>query len=181
MTKEKSLLPGFSPPTSERKSEFARRIGVSPGRITQLIAKGLPVRTDGFIDIEAALAWVQSHLDQSRRMAAKARPDATGEEADGPVSVRVEHEQIKMERSRLALARERGELVDRATAERTIFTRAKAERDSHLAWIMRVAPLVAAELGGDPGAVHRVLDREMRDHLRTLAATPLEALTHDDE
>lgn len=179
MTKENTLLPGFSPPTTEKKSAFARRIGVSPGRITQLIAKGLPVRDDGALDIAAALAWVDQHLDQSRRLAAKTRPDGMGEDAAGPISVRVEHERIKMERSRLALEQERGDLVDRATAERVIFSRAKAERDAHLAWVMRVAPLLAGEVGADPGAVHRVLDREMRDHLRDLSRTPLEALTHD--
>lgn len=30
---------------------------------------------------------------------------------------------------------------------RTVFARARAERDAHMAWVQRTAPLLAAEVG----------------------------------
>lgn len=43
------------------KSAFARELGITPARITQLIAKGagMPVRKDGKIDRQAALEWLK--------------------------------------------------------------------------------------------------------------------------
>jgi plasmid maintenance system antidote protein VapI len=38
------------------KSQFARRLHVSPARVTQLIAKGMPVTVDGNVDVTAALS-----------------------------------------------------------------------------------------------------------------------------
>ena len=43
------------------KSELATQLGVSRPRVSQLIQLGLPVRTDGRIDYEAALGWLQAN------------------------------------------------------------------------------------------------------------------------
>lgn len=51
------------------KSQFARHIGVVPGRITQLIDRGLPVRHDDLIDLAEALAWCRLHIDPAGRRA----------------------------------------------------------------------------------------------------------------
>ena len=72
----------------------------------------------------------------------------------------------------------KGELIDTEAAERTVFARAKAERDAHLAWAQRSAPVIAAELGIETGPVFAVLDRLMREHLEHLASMPLEDLFH---
>jgi hypothetical protein len=55
----------------------------------------------------------------------------------------------------------------------TVFARARAERDAHMAWVQRSAPLLAAELGADPRATFAALDRMMREHLEHLADMPL--------
>lgn len=49
------------------KSQLARRIGVSPGRVSQLLQQGLPERTDGLIDEYVALDWCRLNLNQGRR------------------------------------------------------------------------------------------------------------------
>ena len=64
-------------------------------------------------------------------------------------------------------------LVETAAATRTVFARARAERDAHMAWVQRTAPLLAAELGADPRATFAALDRMMREHLEHLADLPL--------
>ena len=53
--------------TSETKTTFAARVGLTKGRISQLVAEGLPVRDDGQIDVAEGLAWIEDNLDPARR------------------------------------------------------------------------------------------------------------------
>ena len=161
----------------ESKSAFAARTGLSPGRISQLIAEGLPVEADGGIDVEAGLSWMAANLDAARRgkggsaIAANARTATLAE-------ARRLHEIVRVQRAKLAYEREQGNLVDAGEARNTVFARARAERDAHLAWVQRVAPILAAEAGGDPNRTFAILDRMMREHLEHLAGTPLGELEH---
>ena len=59
-------------------------------------------------------------------------PAVTGKSATLTEARRL-HEIVKVQRARLAYERERGMLIDAGAAERTVFARAKAERDAHLA------------------------------------------------
>ena len=43
------------------------RVGLTKGRISQLVAEGLPVRADGRIDVAVGLAWIENNLDPARR------------------------------------------------------------------------------------------------------------------
>jgi len=155
----------------ESKSEFAARVGLTKGRISQLVAEGLPVRADGQIDVALGLAWIEDNLDPARRnrgsAATPARVSTTLAEAKRL------HEIVKVQRAKLAFEREQGLLVETAAATRTVFARARAERDAHMSWVQRSAPLLAAELGSDPRATFAALDRMMREHLEHLADMPL--------
>ncbi|WP_444870379.1 hypothetical protein ACTTAF_17495 [Rhodobacter capsulatus] len=83
------------------------------------------------------------------------------------------HEIVKVQRAKLAFEKEQGQLVETLAATRTVFARARAERDAHMAWVQRTAPLLAAEVGADPRATFAALDRMMREHLEYLADMPL--------
>ena len=159
----------------QTKAAFAARVGLTKGRISQLIAEGLPVRSDGKIDVEAALGWMEKNLDPARRN--------KGGVSDGHSPTLAEarrlHLIVQVQRAKLALEQERGRLVDADEATATIFTRARSERDAHIAWVQRSAPLIAGELGTDPTRTFAILDRLMREHLEYLASTPLESLRHD--
>jgi DNA-binding transcriptional regulator YdaS (Cro superfamily) len=48
------------------KSAFARHLGVSPGRVSQYIAQGLPVRWNGTVNIEKAERWIRKNVRTSR-------------------------------------------------------------------------------------------------------------------
>lgn len=147
-------------------------VGLSPGRISQLVAQGMPTTHDGRIDPEAARAWMESHLDPSRRR-------VNGRLAPAVRGLRAEIEAEKLRRLRMENDRRAGRLVDRAQAEAAIFQRARQERDAHLAWVLRTAPVLAAELGVDPSRMFTALDRHMRRHLAELADTPMEELPHE--
>ena len=159
---------------TETKTAFAARVGLTKGRISQLVAEGLPVRADGRIDVAVGLAWIEDNLDPARRNRGGA-PTTTTRTATLAEAKRL-HEIVKVQRARLAFEREQGKLIDADEARRTVFARARAERDAHLAWVQRTAPLLAAELGADPRATFAALDRMMREHLEHLADLPLGSL-----
>lgn len=50
-----------------RKGHFAASIGVQRQRITALVKRGLPVRSDGRIDVEQALEWMRANVSQQAR------------------------------------------------------------------------------------------------------------------
>ena len=193
-------------PALETKAAFARRIGVSSARISQLINRGMPVRADGRVDVAGALAWLDDNLDTSKRAGgAKPAPERSsaksgaGSDAPGPArsapsapvnpgrpsgnpapsvggpggpslaEAKRLHELVKVQRAKLALERERDELVSREAVRIAVFSWARQERDSWLAWCRRVVPLVASETGANPGTLFAALDRHVREHLNDLA------------
>jgi len=164
--------------TFETKTAFADRVGLTKARISQLVADGLPVRPDGKIDVEIGLAWIENNLDPARRYKGGS-PNTTNRSATLAEAKRV-HEIVKIQRAKLAFEREQGKLIDADRAEQTVFARAKAERDAHIAWVQRSAPIMASELGVETGPVFTVLDRLMREHLEQLSSTPLGGLFHAD-
>jgi hypothetical protein len=150
------------------KSRFAALLGVAPSRVTQLIASGLPVE-NGKIDPAKGRAWYEANVSADRR---KQRPE-------GHFSAAEELKRLRVEQARLDLERSRGALVDRQEAEDAIFSRARAERDAHLAWAARIAPVIAQRLGINPSPLFAELDRELRLHLAQLAETPFQELLND--
>lgn len=147
------------------KVVFAEMLGLTPTRVSQLIAKGLPLTPAGKVPVAEARAWYDANVAPSRRKAMAERPAAAG--------ARARLEAIRAEQAQLDLDRTRGELVARKVVNAAVFERARAERDAHLAWVARPAAVLASEIGCDPGALFSALDRAMRDHLAELAETPL--------
>jgi len=159
----------------ETKADFARRVGLSRGRISQLIAKGLPVTAEGAIDPARALAWMEDNLDADRRnKGGVARP--TGVAGPSLAEARRLLLLVQVQRARLAFDRERGELVEAAATRAAVFARARLERDAWQAWVTRAAPELASALGADTHACHAALDRLVREQLAHLAETPLDVL-----
>ena len=161
----------------ETKTAFAERVGLTKGRISQLVAEGLPVRADGQIDVAVGLAWIEDNLDPARRNKGGAVAGSNARTSTLAEAKRL-HEIVKVQRAKLAYEREQGKLIDADEARGTVFARARAERDAHMAWVQRTAPLLAAEVGADPRATFAALDRMMREHLEHLADLPLGSFGH---
>ena len=127
-------------------------------------------------------AGVQELLERTGSDAC--RPDGLSEEygfRDGLYYLSEEQAQAILDlRLNRLTALEQGKLIDPDRAEQTVFARAKAERDAHIAWVQRSAPIMASELGVETGPVFAVLDRLMREHLEHLSTTPLGGLFHAD-
>lgn len=67
------------------KTAFAKAAEITQGRVSQLLAEGLPVDADGKIDPDAGKAWIAANIDPD--LPARRRPaeglDAAGEAGDG--------------------------------------------------------------------------------------------------
>ena len=154
-------------PETLSKKGFAAHLGLSPGRVSQLIAQGLPVEPSGRIHIERATGWYRRNVDPNRARSA-------GGDERRPLSGRGDYDRIRAERAQLALDRERGLLIDRAAVERAVFDRARGERDAWIGWASRAAAALAAETEADPGKAFAILDRLIREQLAALAERPME-------
>jgi phage terminase Nu1 subunit (DNA packaging protein) len=53
------------PTETATKAAFARTLGVSRSRVTALVKRGLPIRSDGKIDLPTALKWVRENVEQT--------------------------------------------------------------------------------------------------------------------
>ncbi|MDR6955234.1 hypothetical protein J2X65_004613 [Ancylobacter sp. 3268] len=170
-----SLFGDHTPPPADTLSKkgFAELIGVSPGRVSQLIAAGLPVEPNGRIHVARGKAWVAENVDPNRRRASLDAPSLA------PISARAVRDAAEAEIARLKAERMGRQLIDRAATLRTIEARARFERDAWLGWVNRAAPEIASTVGADLAAVVGVLDRLVRAQLVTIADMPLEDIPHD--
>ena len=59
-------LPAWDEPPSYTmsKSAFAADMAVTPAAVSQWIARGMPVRDDGLLDLLATAKWILANLDQ---------------------------------------------------------------------------------------------------------------------
>ncbi len=98
-----------------------------------------------------------------------------GAEGDGSggdmtlVRAKLANEVIKASTARVRLQKMKGELVDRAKAQGTVFALARRERDAWVNWPARVAALMAAEIGVDAHRMETLLDKYVRQQLSDLA------------
>jgi hypothetical protein len=150
------------------KSKFAALVDVSRGRISQMVAEGLPVDKRGQIRVDAGRAWIDANIKPSRRRIRRSDGDAAQ-------SLKIKREKAEAEIAFLKAECMAENLIDRVTTLQTIEGRARFERDAWIGWVNRVAPDVAAA-GGDLSAVVAVLDRHVREQLMQLAETPLEGI-----
>lgn len=167
---------------------YARHRGVSHVAVLRASKAGrIPLEQDGTIDpIKADAAWDQ-RTDPGRKKEKTNNLKPVAETALGSVretlkeqglptsgnvtfvQARTAHEIAKAHLARLRLQRMKGELVDRPRAMALVFRLAREERDSWINWPVRVAALMAAELGIDTHQMQRVLEDNVRSHLADLA------------
>jgi hypothetical protein len=98
--------------SSEPKSDFAARVVLTKGRISQLITNGLPVRTDGQIDVAEGLSWIEANLDPARRNKGGAGSVNPARSGTTLADAKRLHEIVKVQRAKLAYEKEQGLLIE---------------------------------------------------------------------
>lgn len=186
--------------TTISKAELARRLGITPARVSQLVHAGLPVGPDGRVDEAEARAWYEANIDPSRR---RGRPVASGSAPAGPddapapetpasaprngprgeghggaptdlTAWRTEHERLKAEERAMRLARERGEALPKADVARLFGDLGRHHRETWSQFPTRVAPLLAAEFGVSEPAMLHALETHVRNQLSAMVEAPPE-------
>ena len=166
------------------EAAFAAEIGMSRTGVQKAKQSGrLVLFPDGSIDMAASAQRMGRGTDPSKQRGTQptvrvSDNDERDDELELPASadfleVKTFHERRKVEKLEIEIAKRRGELVERASAEALFFDLARQERDAWLGWPARVAATMAAELGLDAKALETVLDHHLREHLAGLAGLDL--------
>ncbi len=79
------------------------------------------------------------------------------------------NEVLKAQERRIRLQKLKGELIERARALSLVFRLAREVRDAWVTWPARSSALMAADLGVEPAAMQKVLEKHVRAHLDELA------------
>jgi hypothetical protein len=171
---------------------YARQRGVSHVAVLRAIKTGrVALEPDGTVDAaKADASWERSTDPGRKKPLARPKPEnlrPVAEPALGsvretlrehglPAGPRVTFVEAHTAReiamahlTRLRVQRMKGELVERDRATALVFRLAREERDTWLNWPVRVAALMAAELGVEPHPMQKILETQVRAHLGELA------------
>jgi hypothetical protein len=175
---------------SER--QYAAHVGLSRGAIQKAKTAGrLVLHEDGSIDAAASDRLRAETTDPSKtrkpptpklkpvpEAAVAAVGDTLREQGLSAPAVgggttflqaKTANEVLKAQERRIRLSRLKGELVDRARALALVFRLARQERDVWVNGPARVAALMAADLGVEPAAMQKALEKHVRSQLDDLA------------
>lgn len=156
-------------PDVESKSAFAARVDLSPARISQFIAKGMPLTSDGKVPVAAALGWLRAEVRPNG-----GRPLGGGGANGDPdlEAAKIRLTIAQAERAELELAARRGELVPAPEARKAVRAFATVAREAWLNAAARHGADLAAEIGADPRDVIPALDAMIRLVMNQIADTP---------
>lgn len=143
----------------ETLSAFARRLGKSKSQVSKYKRAGMPVASDGSVPIESAMKWLKANVSSL----------ADGQDGETLTRKRAQKLDLDIERARLALEQERGNLVDKRRAERMTLDLANQVKNGVQAWVPRAAPEIAGRLGTDPHETERVLNEQIRSLLQQMS------------
>ncbi|KAA1054685.1 hypothetical protein [Azospirillum argentinense] len=115
--------------------------------------------------------FAESEINCTEQDSAEVAPiNAETHNTDDLRAARIAHEWVKVERARLALERERGDVAPWSEIDRVLFEHGRRSRDAWLAWAQRVVPDMAGELRVDGALLTAVLRRYVTTHLTDLSA-----------
>ena len=133
---------------SESQADFARRLGVSRQRVNAMLRDGMPIMANGRLDVEACLRWVRANVEPRR---GGVNPPPSDEDADDDGIDLTEARRLKIlvdtEFTKVLLAKERGDLVNRAGVRRALAEFVRQQRTVIDNFANRYAAQMAAELG----------------------------------
>ena len=154
------------------KSEFAKRLHVSKARVSQMVAKGMPLTADGKVDVPAALNWIEEHIDLSHKDALARRQSAPAPVPDAPSSTpasagahtvpptgdralpdpgrilltaKAKRALVELRRAERAERKENGELVEVVEVQRAVENLIANAKSKLLGLGHRLAPRLAIE------------------------------------
>jgi len=111
--------------------------------------------------------------EEGRRLARARWDRERATESESEAEARRRLTSAKADKAEIDARARRGDLIERAKAERLVFEFARRMRDAWAHWPARIAAPLAAQLGADPHAVEAALAAEVRRHLEELSRDPV--------
>jgi hypothetical protein len=154
------------------RAEFARKIGRSRGRITQLVKAGVIRVEDGKIDFEEGKARLAASVDSRSEGSPKPRKQrfSVPIESNGLQSltdVRRDHELLKKQLTGLQLEIAKGNLVPRDQAIQWVIDQIMVAKSGFLSLPYRLREPLAVV--SDPKEIFQILRKEVRELLTRMA------------
>ena len=167
---------------SVSKSEFAKHLGVTPGRVSQLLAEGLPQTADNRIDLATGLEWVSQRIDPSHKDAILRRAAVLAGDAPFPpptqptngtldaakilLSAKAKRALLELRRAEREERRENGELIEISEIAQLVEGLVLNARNRLLSLGFVLAPRIAMET--DPARCREMIDNAVVEALREL-------------
>lgn len=143
------------------QAKYAVHRGVKPSTVSQYKTEGkLMMTADGLVDVVQSDKLLAVLMD-SRGGDRTSTPTKAAPESKRMQELKVEGEELKVARQRIAVDRAAGLLVEKRVVLDTAFTLARDAQEAMLSIPDRLSSLVAAE--SDPGIVYDLLSKELRD------------------
>lgn len=146
------------------KADFARELGVSRTRVTQFSKMGMPVRPDGKLVREKALAWVRSNILPPE--------DAAAHDQSGFATQRARLTAARADLAEMDRLTKAGKLIDRAAVVEMNAKVATLVKTRILAIPSKVAPRLVGKTAPEIAAI---LTTECREALEAIANTEVTA------
>ena len=180
---------------------FARHMNVALNSVQKAIKAGrISLNGNGKIDSEAAEAAWRRNTDESRRsledlsratpaLSSASLPPSSSDDDDFPAgasnedphmakyrAARAHREETRLERERMELARELGNTLALADAQRIAFTAFRTVRDNVMNVPVRVKDIIAAE--DSSARIESILEEELA---RALSSVDVDTLMQDQD
>jgi hypothetical protein len=153
------------------RAAYARRRGCSEAAVHYASKKGyLVLYSDNSINPEASdVKWDRSckrlpaQVTDPNPMAAAIARTLESEPQDTKTAAQIDHERLKIQKTKITIDKLRGTLVERELAEKVLYAVLRPIRESAMAIPARLANELCAI--SDASEIRSLLDREIRDAL----------------
>jgi hypothetical protein len=157
------------PGAFETQAAFARRIGVTRQRVGAMVKAGCPIGDDGLIHVAVAEAWVDANIEARNRSAAN-----SAKKRAGTVDL-TEARRLKIladtDLTRLSIAKDSGELVNKEEVRRALAAFSRLIRDKWVNFANRYGLQIAGAVGAEPKALMAELEKAVRLQLDEISST----------
>ena len=156
------------------QSNFAKAVGLTTGRISQLIKEGVVIRDDK--DARGGVFLLESARNYDR-LKGPAVSSEDGEDSLDLMAEKARHEKVKRELAELKLAKAEARAYDARTVEMVMTEMLSNLRTQLLGLPSKLAPQLEEKSKGE---IYSIMTKEIEDKLGELSEYTPELFTHEE-
>jgi hypothetical protein len=155
------------------KTQLARALKLTKGRVSQLLHEGLPELGDGRISLQAARRWYQKHIRASatkrgpkpglkRKCAERESPSTESKGLPTLRELQRAREAVRLRREELLLGKLEGSLLDTEQVRASVDARFQQDSSAILNWPSRISAELSAALDIEESLLYTELNSAVR-------------------